>query len=40
MTNNESNREIADLLPFYATGRLPLSEMERVERALASDAAK
>lgn len=35
----EGNREIADLLPFYATGQLPLPEMERVEKALATDAA-
>ncbi|MFI5016197.1 MAG: hypothetical protein ACHQAY_28010 [Hyphomicrobiales bacterium] len=39
-TNGTSpNRELADLLPFYATGRLPLAEMQRIEAALASDEA-
>ena len=39
MNSDESpaNRELADLLPFYVTGRLPLAEMERVEVALAKD---
>jgi hypothetical protein len=41
MTTNETpgNRELADLLPFYVTGRLPLAQMQRIEAALASDAA-
>jgi anti-sigma factor RsiW len=41
MNTNESssNRELADLLPFYVTGRLPLAKMEEIEAALATDAA-
>jgi len=41
MSTNESsgNREVADLLPFYVTGQLPLAEMQRIETALASDEA-
>jgi anti-sigma factor RsiW len=41
MTTNESsgNRELADLLPFYVTGQLPLAQMRRIEAALAGDAA-
>ncbi|SED90590.1 hypothetical protein SAMN05444161_4348 [Rhizobiales bacterium GAS191] len=41
MNTNESsgNRELADLLPFYVTGRLPLAQMERIEAALATDEA-
>src|SRR6516225_9897 len=41
MTMNESDddRALANLLPFYATGKLPLADMQRVERALANDAA-
>jgi anti-sigma factor RsiW len=41
MNTNESsdNRDLADLLPFYVTGRLPLAEMERIEAALATDEA-
>jgi anti-sigma factor RsiW len=31
------DRELADLLPFYVTGRLPLAEMERIEVALSKD---
>jgi anti-sigma factor RsiW len=41
MNTNESdgNRALADLLPFYATGKLPLADMQRIEVALAGDAA-
>lgn len=41
MNNNESpaDRELADLLPFYVTGRLPLADVKRLETALASDEA-
>ena len=40
MTMNESDddRALANLLPFYATGKLSLEDMRRVERALAGDA--
>jgi anti-sigma factor RsiW len=34
-----ANRELADLLPFYLTGRLPVSEVKRLEIALATDEA-
>jgi anti-sigma factor RsiW len=39
MTMNESDddRALANLLPFYATGKLSLTDMQRIERALASD---
>lgn len=41
MTDEASygNREIADLLPWYATGRLAAPDRQRVEAALASDPA-
>jgi len=41
MNTNESygNRELADLLPFYVTGKLPLADMQRIEVALANDEA-
>jgi anti-sigma factor RsiW len=41
MNTNESdgNRALADLLPFYVTGKLPLADMQRIEVALAADAA-
>lgn len=40
MTMNESDddRALANLLPFYATGKLSLEDMGRVESALASNA--
>src|SRR6476646_10080964 len=41
MTTNPSDndRGLADLLPFYVTGRLALNDMQRVEAALAKDPA-
>jgi anti-sigma factor RsiW len=41
MTRNSSSdhRALADLLPFYATGKLPPDDMQRIEIALAEDAA-
>jgi len=41
MTMNASSdkRALADLLPFYATGKLSLDDVQRVETALAEDAA-
>jgi hypothetical protein len=41
MNTNESseNRALADLLPFYVTGKLPLADMQRIEQALAGDQA-
>jgi hypothetical protein len=41
MNTNESSdhRALADLLPFYVTGKLPLEDMRRIEHALAGDAA-
>src|SRR5579864_7100845 len=40
MTTNETDddRALANLLPFYATGKLSLEDTRRVERALVSDA--
>jgi hypothetical protein len=38
MTNErDDDRGIANLLPFYVTGKLSLENMQRVERALAGD---
>ena len=34
-----TNRELADLLPFYVTGRLPLADVKRLEVALVTDEA-
>ena len=41
MNTNESpeHRALADLLPFYVTGKLPLPEMQRIEDALAGNEA-
>jgi hypothetical protein len=41
MNTNESpdHRALADLLPFYVTGKLPLKDMQRIELALADDEA-
>src|SRR6516165_9576245 len=41
MNSDETSvdRELADLLPFYVTGRLPLAEVKRLEAALGADEA-
>jgi anti-sigma factor RsiW len=41
MNRNESSdyRALADLLPFYVTGKLPLEDVQRIEHALAEDEA-
>jgi anti-sigma factor RsiW len=41
MNTNESSdhRALADLLPFYVTGKLPLEDMRRIEDALAGNEA-
>lgn len=38
MTNDEINRELAELLPWYANGTLNADETARVEKALDEDA--
>jgi hypothetical protein len=39
MNGSSDHRALADLLPFYVTGKLSREEMQRVELALAEDAA-